>query len=106
MVSVAVFCPSSASPREAAPVKPRGVDERHPSSLPVPGRLLGTRPFLGTGSWFCFLPTRFSLKLKGGEGDGFCSNWDQFTVAFAVATVLYSAGASVEEAVSVTGTCF
>lgn len=40
------------------------------------------------------------MKLKGGEGDRFCSNWDQFMMAFAVATGLYSAGASVEEAVS------
>lgn len=46
------------------------------------------------------------MKLKGGEGDGFCSNWDQFTMAFAVATGLYSVGDSVGEAVSVTGTSF
>lgn len=28
-----------------------------PSVLPAPDHLLGTGPFLGTGSWFCFLPT-------------------------------------------------
>lgn len=40
------------------------------------------------------------MKLKGGEGDRFCSNWDQFMMA--LATGLYSAGSSVEEAVSST----
>lgn len=40
------------------------------------------------------------MKLKGGEGDGFSSSWDQFTMAFVVATGLYSAGDSVWEAVS------
>lgn len=28
-----------------------------PSLVPVPGHLLGTRPFLGIENWFCFLPT-------------------------------------------------
>lgn len=31
MVSVAVFCTSSASPEEAAPAKSHGMEERHPS---------------------------------------------------------------------------
>lgn len=34
------------------------------------------------------------------------SNWDQFTLVFVAATRPYSAGVSIEEAVSVTGTCF
>lgn len=75
--------------------------------VPVPGHLLGTRPSLGMGSWsFVFSLPDFLWNPKVERGEGFCSNWDQFTVALVVATGLCSAGASVEEAVSVTGTCF